>query len=132
MPSGGVHPITHGALWAWDFERNGRELKVRVEGQIVLNDTFEILDAALDGFGLAYVPEDLAEPHLKSGRLKRVLDEWCPPWPGCISIIQAAANPPRPLLSSSKRCACVRQGRCVKGDFLKRKNALCIWPRSGH
>jgi len=73
---------THGALWAWDFERNGRELKVRVEGQIVLNDTFEILDAALDGFGLAYVPEDLAEPHLKSGRLKRVLDEWCPPWPG--------------------------------------------------
>ncbi len=73
---------THGALWAWDFERNGRELKVRVEGQIVLNDTFEILDAALDGFGIAYVPEDLAEPHLKSGRLKRVLDEWCPPWPG--------------------------------------------------
>jgi DNA-binding transcriptional LysR family regulator len=73
---------THGALWAWDFERNGRELKVRVEGQIVLNDTFEILDAALDGFGLAYVPEDLVQPHLKSGRLKRVLDEWCPPWTG--------------------------------------------------
>lgn len=73
---------THGALWAWDFEREGRELKVRVDGQIILNDSFEILNAALDSFGLAYVPEDVAEPHLKSGRLIRVLEEWCPPWPG--------------------------------------------------
>jgi DNA-binding transcriptional LysR family regulator len=73
---------THGGLWAWDFERDGRELKVRVEGQIALNNIFVILDAALDGFGLAYVPEDLAEPHLEKGRLMRVLDEWCPPWPG--------------------------------------------------
>jgi DNA-binding transcriptional LysR family regulator len=73
---------THGGVWAWDFERDGRELKVRVEGQITLNSIFQVLDAALDGFGLAYVPEDLAEPHLKKGRLIRVLDEWCPPWPG--------------------------------------------------
>jgi DNA-binding transcriptional LysR family regulator len=73
---------THGGLWAWDFERDGRELKVRVEGQIILNGIFQVLDAAVDGFGLAYVPQDLAEPHLKSGRLMRVLDEWCPPWPG--------------------------------------------------
>jgi DNA-binding transcriptional LysR family regulator len=73
---------THGGLWAWDFERDGRELKVRVEGQMVLNNIFDIVDAALDGFGLAYVPEDLAEPHLRKGRLMRVLDEWCPPWPG--------------------------------------------------
>jgi DNA-binding transcriptional LysR family regulator len=73
---------THGGVWAWDFERDGRELKVRVEGQIILNSIFQVLDAALDGFGLAYVPEDLAQPHLKNGRLIRVLDEWCPPWPG--------------------------------------------------
>jgi DNA-binding transcriptional LysR family regulator len=73
---------THGGLWAWDFERDGRELKVRVEGQIILNGIFQVLDAAVDGFGLAYVPQDLAESHLKSGRLVRVLDEWCPPWPG--------------------------------------------------
>lgn len=53
-----------------------------MEGQITLDNIFEILDAALNGFGLAYVPEDLAEPHIKSGRLKRVLDEWCPAWPG--------------------------------------------------
>jgi DNA-binding transcriptional LysR family regulator len=73
---------THGGLWAWDFERDGRELKVRVEGQIILNNIFDVVDAALDGFGLAYVPEDLAEPHIRKGRLMRVLDEWCPPWPG--------------------------------------------------
>ena len=71
-----------GGLWAWDFERDGRELKVRVDGQIVLNGTYEILEAAVDGLGLANVPEDVAQPHLKSGRLMRVLDEWCPPWPG--------------------------------------------------
>jgi DNA-binding transcriptional LysR family regulator len=69
-------------VWAWDFERDGAELKVRVEGQIILNSIFQVLDAALDGFGLAYVPEDLAQPHLKNGRLLRVLDEWCPAWPG--------------------------------------------------
>jgi DNA-binding transcriptional LysR family regulator len=73
---------THGGVWAWDFERDGAELKVRVEGQIILNSIFQVLDAALDGFGLAYVPEDLAQPHLKNGRLLRVLDEWCPAWPG--------------------------------------------------
>jgi len=73
---------THGGLYAWDFERNGRELKVRVEGQLIFNGIFQVLNAALDGFGLAYVPEDLARPHLANGRLHRVLEEWCPPWPG--------------------------------------------------
>jgi len=73
---------TRGGLWAWDFERNGRELKVRVEGRIILNDIFDIVDAAVEGFGLAYVPEDLAELHIRKGRLMRVLDAWCPPWPG--------------------------------------------------
>jgi DNA-binding transcriptional LysR family regulator len=73
---------TYGGLWAWDFERDGRELKVRVDGQVILNGTFQILDAALDGLGLAYVPEDVAKPHLENGRLIRVLEEWSPPWPG--------------------------------------------------
>jgi DNA-binding transcriptional LysR family regulator len=73
---------THGGIWAWDFERDGHEFKVRVEGQIVVNGMVPVFDAALAGFGLAYVPEDLAEPHLKSGRLVRVLDDWCPYWPG--------------------------------------------------
>jgi DNA-binding transcriptional LysR family regulator len=62
---------THGGLYAWEFEKGSRELKVRVEGQLVLNGTFQMLNAALAGFGLAYVPEDLAQPHLAKGRLKR-------------------------------------------------------------
>ena len=73
---------TYGGLYAWEFERGGRELKVRVEGQLVFNGIFQVLDATLAGFGLAFVPEDLAQPHLTKGRLKRVLEEWWPPWPG--------------------------------------------------
>ncbi|MGK9232966.1 LysR family transcriptional regulator [Inquilinus limosus] len=73
---------TYGGLYAWEFERDGREMKVRVEGQLVFNGIFQVLDAALAGFGLAYVPEDLARPHLARGRLRRVLEEWCPPWSG--------------------------------------------------
>jgi DNA-binding transcriptional LysR family regulator len=73
---------TYGGLYAWEFEKNGRELKVRVEGQLVFNGIFEVLDAALAGLGLAYVPEDLAQPHLAKGRLKRALEDWCAPWSG--------------------------------------------------
>ncbi len=73
---------THGGLYAWEFERDHRELKVRVEGQLVFNNTFQMLNAALAGFGLAYVPEDLAQPHLAKGRLHRVLEDWCPPYSG--------------------------------------------------
>jgi DNA-binding transcriptional LysR family regulator len=73
---------THGGLYAWEFEKGARELKVRVEGQLVFNGTSQILDAALAGFGLAYVPEEMARPHLAKGRLKRVLADWCPPFSG--------------------------------------------------
>jgi DNA-binding transcriptional LysR family regulator len=55
---------------------------VHVEGQLVFNGTFQMLNAALAGFGLAYVPEDVAQPHLAKGRLKRVLADWCPPYAG--------------------------------------------------
>jgi len=51
---------------------------VHVEGQLVFNGTFQMLNAALAGFGLAYVPEDVAQPHLAKGRLKRVIEDWCP------------------------------------------------------
>ena len=58
---------TYGGLYAWEFEKGKRELKVHVEGQLVFNGTFQMLNAALAGFGLAYVPEDLAQPHLAEG-----------------------------------------------------------------
>lgn len=73
---------TYGGLYAWEFEKGGRELKVRVEGQLIFNGTTQILNAALAGFGLAYMPEDLARPYVAKGRLKRVLDDWCPPFSG--------------------------------------------------
>lgn len=73
---------THGGLYVWEFEKGGRELKVRVEGQLTCNTTAQMLNAALIGFGLAYVPEDLVQPHVAKGRLKRVLADWCPPYSG--------------------------------------------------
>lgn len=73
---------TLGGLYAWELEHDGREVKVRVEGQLVFNSTSHVLDAAVAGFGLAYVPEDIAQPYLEKGRLIRVLEECCPPWAG--------------------------------------------------
>ena len=73
---------TYGGIYAWEFERAGRELNVRVEGQLVFNSSKQILDAALAGAGVAYLPEDTVEPHLERGRLKQVLDSWCAPFPG--------------------------------------------------
>lgn len=73
---------TYGGLYAWEFEKGNRELKVRVDGQLVFNDLTQRLNAALAGLGLAYLPEDVAQPHIAEGRLKRVLDDWCPPFPG--------------------------------------------------
>jgi DNA-binding transcriptional LysR family regulator len=73
---------TYGGLYAWEFEKDGRELKARVEGQLVFNSIFHVLEAAVAGFGIAYVPEDLARPHLAKGKLQQVLQAWCPSWPG--------------------------------------------------
>jgi DNA-binding transcriptional LysR family regulator len=73
---------THGGLYAWEFEKGHHETRVRVEGQLVFNGTAQMLNAALAGFGLAYVPEDLARPHIAKGHLKRVLEDWCPPFSG--------------------------------------------------
>jgi DNA-binding transcriptional LysR family regulator len=73
---------THGGLYAWEFEKGSRELKVRVEGQLFFSTTTQMFHAALAGLGLAYLPEGLVLPHINKGRLKRVLEDWCPPYPG--------------------------------------------------
>ncbi|SFS20030.1 DNA-binding transcriptional regulator, LysR family [Dyella sp. OK004] len=73
---------THGGLYAWEFERKGREVKARVEGQLVFNSGYQILRAALAGFGLAYLPEDRVLPYIAEARLVRVLEDWCPPFSG--------------------------------------------------
>lgn len=73
---------THGGLYAWDFEKGDQSLNVRVDGQAVFNNTFLMLQAALDGMGLAFVPFDLVQPHIEQGRLIPVLEDWWPVFPG--------------------------------------------------
>ncbi|ARP93819.1 LysR family transcriptional regulator [Bordetella genomosp. 13] len=73
---------THGGLYAWDFEKDGQVLNARVGGQVIFNNTFLMLQAALDGMGLAYVPYDLVRPHIAAGRLVPVLEDWWPVFPG--------------------------------------------------
>jgi len=73
---------TYGGLFAWEFEKDGRELRVRVEGQLVFNNATLRLESALNGLGLAYMPEDQAVEHVAQGRLVRVLEDWCPSFSG--------------------------------------------------
>jgi len=73
---------THGGLYVWEFEKGRHELRVRVEGQLVLNGTTPMLNASIAGLGLAYVPEDFVQPYVNTGALKRVLEDWCEPYSG--------------------------------------------------
>jgi DNA-binding transcriptional LysR family regulator len=73
---------TRGGLYAWEFEKNGRQLSVRVDGQLVFNELSLVVDAAIAGFGLAFLFEDMVDAHVRAGRLVRVLDDWTPPFPG--------------------------------------------------
>ena len=73
---------TRGGLYAWEFERDGRELRVRVDGQLIPNSLPQRIDAAENGLGLAYVPEDAVQDALAEGRLVRVLEAWCPAFAG--------------------------------------------------
>jgi DNA-binding transcriptional LysR family regulator len=74
--------LPRGGFYAWEFERGGRELRVRVDGQLTYNTTTQMLNAALVGLGLTCVPEGLVLGHIVKGRLKRVLADWCPPYSG--------------------------------------------------
>jgi DNA-binding transcriptional LysR family regulator len=73
---------TYGSIYAWEFEKRGRALKVRVEGQLVFNNIALRVNAALAGLGLAYLSEDQVQEHAAEGRLVRVLGDWCPPFSG--------------------------------------------------
>jgi DNA-binding transcriptional LysR family regulator len=73
---------TLGGLYAWEFEKAGRELHVRVEGQLTLNGSTQMLDAVLAGCGLAYMPNDMVAAYVAKGKLKRALEDWLPPYSG--------------------------------------------------
>jgi DNA-binding transcriptional LysR family regulator len=89
---------TYGGLYAWEFEKRGRELKVRVDGQLVFNAVALRLTAVLAGLGLAYLPEDQVQAHLADGRLIRVLDGWCPPFSG-YHLYYASRRQPTPAFA---------------------------------
>jgi DNA-binding transcriptional LysR family regulator len=69
---------TAGGLYAWEFEKDGQELRVRVSGQLTFNNSYAMIDAAVNGYGIAYVPDDIVERHIASGELVQVLDDWSP------------------------------------------------------
>lgn len=71
-----------GAIYAWEFENDGKAFTVKVDGQLVFNSIMHVLNAAADGIGLAYVPEELVAPYLADGRLQEVLANWCPQFQG--------------------------------------------------
>jgi DNA-binding transcriptional LysR family regulator len=73
---------TYGGIYAWEFEKRGRGLKVRVDGQLVFNTITLRMNAVLAGLGLAYMPEDQVQAHVADGRLVRVLSDWCAPFAG--------------------------------------------------
>ena len=73
---------TSGGLYAWEFEKNGRPLNVRVNGQVICNGSAAIVSAALLGLGIAYVPENMVRAQIAEKQLVRVLSDWCPPFPG--------------------------------------------------
>jgi DNA-binding transcriptional LysR family regulator len=78
----GLRLPTHGGLYAWDFRKDARALEVRIQGRVVFNTVGMMRNAALEGLGLAYLPEDVVEAPLRKGQLVRVLEDWCPPLPG--------------------------------------------------
>ena len=73
---------TYGGLYAWEFEKEGHKQNARVEGQMTFNTLSQMLQAAVNGIGVAYVAEELAQPYIANGRLVQVLEDWCPTFPG--------------------------------------------------
>lgn len=77
-----MRQTTVGGLYTWEFAKDGRDLRVRVEGQLTFNTSIAMIDAAISGYGIAYVPEDLVSHHIAQGRLALVLGDWSQPFAG--------------------------------------------------
>ncbi len=97
-----------GGLYAWELKKGRREIQVRVEGQVVFNGSYQILNAALTGNGLAFMPEDLAASHLEAGRLNLVMEDWLPTVPGLHVYYASRRQPSRGvelIVESLRYCA---------------------------
>ncbi|TWI62522.1 DNA-binding transcriptional LysR family regulator [Pseudoduganella lurida] len=88
---------TYGGLYAWELKKGDEALNVRVEGQLVCNGGYQILHAALDGLGVAFVPEDVVRSHVQDGRLVEVLQDWSPTFPGFHLFYPSRRQPSRAM-----------------------------------
>ena len=88
----------YGGLYAWEFEKDGEAIRVRVDGQLAFNGLPHILAAALEGFGLAYLPQDVCRAPLAEGRLVQALADWRPPFPG-YRLYYPSRRPPAPAFA---------------------------------
>jgi len=88
---------THGVS-PWEFERGGKKLNVRVNGPLIFNTPMHVADAAVGGLGIAYLPEAAFSPHIEGGRLVRMLEDWCPPFPG-FHLYYPSRRQPSPAFS---------------------------------
>ena len=103
-----------GGIYVWDFMRRGRPLNVRVDGQLVFNTTPNMVDAALVGLGIAALPEEEFAPHIEEGRLVRVLQEWCDPFPGYF-LYYPSRRQPSPAFSLVVNALRYSEARPAKG-----------------
>ncbi len=127
----------HDNIYAWEFDKNGREVRVRVEGQLTFNATSQQINAALAGFGLVYAPEGMLQPYIARGRLRRVLEDWCQPYSGYHlfypsrrqSSAPAVTWPPS-LQAGHKRCSMVKLSVLALNGRLSRRSACVCY--QGH
>ena len=88
---------TRGSIYAWELKKGRRELQARVDGQVTFNGVYQMVNAALDGAGLTFVPLDLIQPHVDAGRLVSVMEDWCPTFPGLHAYYASRREPSRAL-----------------------------------
>ncbi|MFJ4290907.1 LysR family transcriptional regulator [Cupriavidus sp. NPDC089707] len=89
--------LAGGGIYAWELTREGQLFEVKVSGQATCNGVYQMLRAALEGCGLAFVPEDLAGPYVRAGCLRSVLEDWCPKFPGLHAYYPSARHSSRAL-----------------------------------
>ncbi len=104
---------TAGGLYAWEFEKDGQELRVRVNGQLTFNNSYAQIDAALQGYGIAYVPEDIVERHVAAGSLVQALDDWSPFFDGYFLYYPSRRQnlPAFKIIVDALRAPAEREGR---------------------
>jgi len=89
--------LTSGGIYAWELVQDGRPIEARVNGQAVFTSAYPMLKAALSGHGLAFLPEDMTQPHVDAGRLRAVMTDWCPRFPGLHAYYTSRHHPSRAL-----------------------------------